>query len=72
MSSIPPGFPSFKDQISLETTNGRKLVKVKVKATFLLTVSQSVSLGGESHLGHMTRYLLFFDRYGLVFVGQPL
>jgi hypothetical protein len=37
-----------------------------------LTVSQSVSLGVETHLGLMTRYLLLFDCYGLVFVGRPL
>jgi hypothetical protein len=31
-----------------------------------------VSLGVEPHLGLMTRYLLLFDSYGLVFVGRPL
>jgi hypothetical protein len=31
---------------------------------------QSVSLGVEPHLGLMTRYLLLFDSYGLVFVGR--
>jgi hypothetical protein len=36
------------------------------------SVSQSVSLGVEPHLGHMTRYLLLFDSYGLVIVGRPL
>jgi hypothetical protein len=45
---------------------------VKVKVTLRLTVSQSVSLGAEPHLGPMTRYLLLFDSYGLVFVGRPL
>jgi hypothetical protein len=30
-------------------------------------VSQSASLGVETHLGLMTRYLLFFDSYGLLF-----
>jgi hypothetical protein len=44
----------------------------KVKATLRLTVSQSVSLGVESHLGLMTRYLLLFDSYCLVFLGRPL
>jgi hypothetical protein len=43
-----------------------------VKVIFRLTVSQSVSLGVEPHLGLMTRYLLLFDSYGLVFVGRPL
>jgi hypothetical protein len=33
---------------------------------------RSVSLGVEPHLGLMTRYLLLFDNYGLVFVGRPL
>jgi hypothetical protein len=47
-------------------------VKVKVKVTLRLTVSQSVSLGVELHLGLMTRYLLLFDSYGLVFLGRPL
>jgi hypothetical protein len=31
-------------------------------------VSQSVSFGVKPHLGFMTRYLLLFDSYGLVFV----
>jgi hypothetical protein len=47
-------------------------VKVKVKVTLRLTVSQSVSLIVEPHLGLMTRYLLLFDSYGLVFLGRPL
>jgi hypothetical protein len=47
-------------------------VKVKVKVTLRLTVSQSVSFGIEPHLGLMTRYLLLFDNYGLVFVERPL
>jgi hypothetical protein len=45
---------------------------IKVKVTLRLTVGQSVSLGVEPHLGVMTRYLLLFDSYGLVFVGRPL
>jgi hypothetical protein len=45
---------------------------VKAKVTLRLTVRQSVSLGAEPHLGLMTRYLLLFDSYGLVFVGRPL
>jgi hypothetical protein len=36
------------------------------------SVSQSVSLGVEPHLGLMTRYLLLFDTFGLDFVGRPL
>jgi hypothetical protein len=46
-------------------------VKIKVKVTLRLTVSHSVSLGVEPHLGLMTRYLLLFDSYGLVFYGAP-
>jgi hypothetical protein len=38
----------------------------------IATDGQSVSLGVEPHLGLMTRYLLLFDSYGLVFVGRPL
>jgi hypothetical protein len=45
---------------------------IKVKVTLRLTNSQSVSLGVGTHLGLMTRYLLLFDSYGLVFVGRPL
>jgi hypothetical protein len=48
------------------------LTRCKVKVTLRLTISQSVSLDVEPHLGLMTRYLLLFDSYGLVFVGRPL
>jgi hypothetical protein len=48
------------------------LLYVKVEVTLRLTVSQSVSLGVEPHLGLMTRYLLLFDSYSLVFVGRSL
>jgi hypothetical protein len=44
----------------------------KFKVTLRLTVSQSVSLGVEPQMGLMTRYLLLFDSYGLIFVGRPL
>jgi hypothetical protein len=46
--------------------------QVKVKVTLRLTVSQSVSLGIEPHLGPMTRSLLLCDSYGLVLVGRSL
>jgi hypothetical protein len=46
--------------------------KVKVKVTLLLTITQSVSLGVEPHLGLMIRYLLLFDNYSLVIVGRSL
>jgi hypothetical protein len=45
------------------------LLSVKVEVTLRLTVSQSVS---KLHLGLMTRYLLVFGIYGLVFVWRPL
>jgi hypothetical protein len=39
-------------------TRGRRdWIQVKVKVTLRLTVSQSVSLGVETHLGLMTRYI---------------
>jgi hypothetical protein len=46
--------------------------QLTVKVTLRLTVSQSVSLSVEPHLGLMTRNLLLFDSYGLVFLGRPL
>jgi hypothetical protein len=52
------------------TPSWHSQVKVKVKITLRLTASQSVSIGVESHLGVMIRYLLLFDNYGLVFVGH--
>jgi hypothetical protein len=45
--------------------------QLKVKVALRLTVGQSVSFGVEPHLGLMTRYLLLFDSYGLVFCGAP-
>jgi hypothetical protein len=39
----------------------------------LWTQSQShIATDGQSVMGLMTRYLLLFDSYGLVFVGRPL
>jgi hypothetical protein len=35
------------------------------------SVSRSVSLGVEPHLGLMTRYLLLFENYAIVFCGAP-
>jgi hypothetical protein len=37
----------------------------------IATDDPSVSLGVEPHLGLMTRYLLLFDSYGVVFCGAP-
>jgi hypothetical protein len=42
----------------------------QVKVTLRLTVSQSVSLGVEHHLGLTTRYLLLVDSY-VFFSGAP-
>jgi hypothetical protein len=47
-------------------------VTILVKVTLRLTVSQSISLAVEPHLGLMTKYLLLFDSHGLVFVGLRL
>jgi hypothetical protein len=49
---------SFRQSQSHVATDGR-------------SVSQSVSLGVEPHLGPMTRSLLLFDSYGLIFSGAP-
>jgi hypothetical protein len=49
-----------------------KLSYLKAKVILRLTVSQSASLGVEQHLVLMTRYLLLFDSYRIVFVGRPL
>jgi hypothetical protein len=38
----------------------------------IATGGQSVSFSVEPHLGLMTRYLLLFHSYGLLFVGSPL
>jgi hypothetical protein len=50
-----------------------KSLEFEVEVTLHVTVSQSVSLGVEPHLGLMTRYILLFDNYGLVFFfcGAP-
>jgi hypothetical protein len=42
---------------------------VEVEVTLRLTVSQSVSLSVEPHLGLITRYILLFDNYGLALWG---
>jgi hypothetical protein len=61
--------------LSLPTTRRAAVevfLRLKVKVTLRLTVSQSVSLGVEPHLGLMTKHFLLFDIYGLVFGGLPL
>jgi hypothetical protein len=49
----------------------RKLSVSQSQVTLRLTVGQPVCLDVEPHLGLMTRYLLLFDSYGLVFCGAP-
>jgi hypothetical protein len=62
----------FADSLTADSQLTTDYSKVKVKVTLRLMVSQSVNLGVEPHLGLMTRYLLLFDCYGLVFVERPL
>jgi hypothetical protein len=62
-------FSALQWRYSNHPQHGPLSIQVKVKVTLRLTVSQSVSLGVEPHLGLMTRYLLLFDSYGLVFCG---
>jgi hypothetical protein len=45
------------------------IILVEVEVTLRLTVSQSVSLGVEPHVGLMTRYIFLFDNCGLAFWG---
>jgi hypothetical protein len=59
-------------QIQISWAQSLRDSQVQVQVTLRLTVSQSVSLGVKHHLGLMTRYLLLFGIYGLVFVGRPL
>jgi hypothetical protein len=56
----------------LKSLSAELIVKVKVKVTLRLMVSQPVSLGVYPRLGLMTRDLLLFGSYGIVFVGRPL
>jgi hypothetical protein len=56
-------------QKQVQGTFNNLLANVKAKVKLRLSVSQSVSLGVESHLGLMTRYLLLFDSYGLASMG---
>jgi hypothetical protein len=72
---VPPlikreGLGFFNNWYSLTTPYS--LSQIKVKVTLWLTVSQSVSLGIEPHLGPMTRYLFLSDSYVLVSVWRPL
>jgi hypothetical protein len=68
--------PNSRQQLSTMNSSSAELSQLllttdssKVKVKLRLTVSQSVSLSGEPHLGLMTKYLLLFDSYGLVLWG---
>jgi hypothetical protein len=59
--------------VQFSPLNSDQILKSKSKSHCdWRSVSQSVSLGVEPHLGLMTRYLLLFDSYGLVSVQRPL
>jgi hypothetical protein len=47
-------------------------VRVRVRVTLQLTVSQSVRLGVEPCLGLMTRYLFLYESCCPVYMGRPL
>jgi hypothetical protein len=47
-------------------------LSIKVIVTLRPTVSRSVSLGFEPHLGLMTAYSFLFDIYCFIDVGRPL
>jgi hypothetical protein len=68
ISELLPGSPFYCDYLERRLSDECSL---SVKVTLRRTVNQ-LSLGVEPHLGLMTRYLLLFDSYGLVFVGRPL
>jgi hypothetical protein len=63
---------NFWNAENIASTFLQRSSQVKVKVTLRLTVSQSVSLGIEPHLGPMTRYLFLSDSYVFVSVGRPL
>jgi hypothetical protein len=63
---------NFRPRLHKGFLTGSIQSQIHVKVTLRLTVSQSISLGVEPHLGLMTRYLLLVNSYGLVFVGRPL
>jgi hypothetical protein len=54
------------------TPSVEQTCRVRVRVTLRLTVSQSVWLGVEPHLGLMTRYLFLFESYSPVHMGRPL
>jgi hypothetical protein len=75
-SRLPFSSPSTTRRATVEvfyhssTRDTFWLTILKLKVTLWLTLSQSVSLGVEPHPRLMTRYLLLFDSYDLVFVDS--
>jgi hypothetical protein len=70
--AVPTDIQNVPDSTLKRATIYPKRCIYKVKVTLRLTVSQSVCLGIEPHLGPMTRYLFLSDSYVLVSVGRPL
>jgi hypothetical protein len=71
-SRLPFSLPFTTRRVTVEVFNPastRETDLTKVKVTLRLTVSQSVRLGVEPHLGHMIRYLVL---PAFFFVGHPL
>jgi hypothetical protein len=66
------GWPSYTPRHWVPFSSPPTTPLAYVKVMLRLTVTQSVSLGVKPHLGLMTRYLLLFGSYGLIFVGRPL
>jgi hypothetical protein len=71
---------SFAASSSLEASSDESVhtatgsVRVRVRVSLQLTVSQLVRLGVEPDLGLLTRdnFFFFFLSYGLVIGGRPL
>jgi hypothetical protein len=61
--------PQLNAELSYKYRMNELSVKWSQSQSHIATDGKSVSLVVELHLGLMTRYLLHFDSYGLVFVG---
>jgi hypothetical protein len=59
----------FHRELSHCHINTETLSNTEICQSHIANDGQSVSLGVEPHLGLMTKYLLLFDSYGLVFCG---
>jgi hypothetical protein len=69
-STIAPSV--FNLRCRAQLTDNSQLTGLSQSQSHIATDGQSVSLGVEPHLRLMTKYLLLFVSYGLVFVGRPL